>query len=79
LAAVVARDPDVVTVGSFVGIGSVNTTLNSGRLYIEIGSPDARKASAAAVMARLQHAVEGVHGITLHLQPAQDLQIETRV
>jgi multidrug efflux pump len=79
LAAVVARDPDVVTVGSFVGIGSVNTTLNSGRLYIDIGSPDARKSSAAAVMARLQHAVEGVHGITLHLQPAQDLQIETRV
>jgi multidrug efflux pump len=79
LAAVIGRDPDVVTVGSFVGIGSVNTTLNSGRLYIDIGSPDARKSSAAAVMARLQHAVEGVHGITLHLQPAQDLQIESRV
>jgi multidrug efflux pump len=79
LAAVVARDPDVVTVGSFVGIGSVNTTLNSGRLYIDIGSPDARKSSAAVVMARLQHAVEGVYGITLHLQPAQDLQIESRV
>jgi multidrug efflux pump len=76
---VIGRDPDVVTVGSFVGIGSVNTTLNSGRLYIDIGSPDARKSSAAAVMARLQHAVEGVHGITLHLQPAQDLQIESRV
>ncbi|QQO33725.1 efflux RND transporter permease subunit [Bradyrhizobium diazoefficiens] len=79
LAAVIARDGDVVTVGSFVGIGSVNTTLNSGRLYIDIGSPDARKSSAAAVMARLQHAAEGVHGITLHLQPAQDLQIESRV
>ncbi|MGX4801876.1 efflux RND transporter permease subunit [Bradyrhizobium guangdongense] len=78
LAAVIAEDPDVVTVGSFVGIGSVNTTLNSGRLYIDIGSPDARKSSAATVMARLQHAVEGVRGITLHLQPAQDLQIETR-
>jgi multidrug efflux pump len=79
LAAVIAHDGDVVTVGSFVGIGSVNTTLNSGRLYIDIGSPDARKSSAAAVMARLQHAVEGVHGIALHLQPAQDLQIESRV
>ncbi|HEY8334392.1 MAG TPA: efflux RND transporter permease subunit [Tardiphaga sp.] len=79
VAAIVARDPDVVTVDSFVGAGTVNTTLNSGRLYIDIGAPDGRKASAAAVMERLQAATAGVHGITLHLQPAQDLQIETQV
>jgi hydrophobe/amphiphile efflux-1 (HAE1) family protein len=79
VAAIIARDPDVVTVDSFVGAGTVNTTLNSGRMYIDIGAPDQRKASAAAVMARLQAAAAGVHGITLHLQPAQDLQIETQV
>jgi hydrophobe/amphiphile efflux-1 (HAE1) family protein len=79
VAALVSQDPDVVTVDSFVGIGTVNTTLNSGRLYIDIGAPDQRKASAAAVMERLRQATAGVHGITLHLQPAQDLQIETSV
>jgi hydrophobe/amphiphile efflux-1 (HAE1) family protein len=79
LAALIASDPDVVTVGSFVGIGAVNTTLNSGRLYIDIGNPDGRKSSAAAVMERLRRAVQNVHGITLYLQPAQDLQIESRV
>jgi hydrophobe/amphiphile efflux-1 (HAE1) family protein len=79
IAALIARDPDVVTVDSFVGAGTVNTTLNSGRLYIDIGAPDARKASAAVVMERLRAATAGIHGITLHLQPAQDLQIETRI
>ena len=79
VAALIARDPDVVTVDSFVGAGTANTTLNSGRLYIDIGAPDRRKASAAAVMERLRSATSAVHGITLHLQPAQDLQIETRV
>jgi multidrug efflux pump len=79
VAAIISRDPDVVTVDSFVGAGTVNTTLNSGRLYIDIGAPDQRKASVSAVMERLQAATAGVHGITLHLQPAQDLQIETQV
>jgi hydrophobe/amphiphile efflux-1 (HAE1) family protein len=79
VAALISRDPDVVTVDSFVGAGIVNTTLNSGRLYIDIGAPDHRKSSAADVMERLRQAVSGAGGMTLHLQPAQDLQIETRV
>jgi multidrug efflux pump len=80
VAEIVARDPAVVSVDSFVGAGSVNPTLNSGRLYINIGAPD-RRASGdklAAVIARLQRATAHVHGIALHLQPAQDIQIETR-
>jgi len=80
LAEIVAKDPAVVAVDSFVGAGSVNPTLNSGRLYINIGSPDhrARGDRLSVIMARLQQAVSGVTGITLHLQPAQDIQIETR-
>ncbi len=74
----VARDPDVRAVDSFVGAGTVNPTLNSGRLYIDIGSPDRRYATAAAVMRRLRMEVAGVPGITLHLQPVQDVTIETR-
>jgi hydrophobe/amphiphile efflux-1 (HAE1) family protein len=80
VAAIVACDPAVVSVDSFVGAGSVNPTLNSGRLYINIGAPDRRGPgdTLAAVKARLQRATSGVQGISLHLQPAQDIQIETR-
>jgi multidrug efflux pump len=80
VAEIVARDPAVVSVDSFVGAGSVNPTLNSGRLYINIGAPDRRAPgdTLAAVTARLQRATSGVQGISLHLQPAQDIQIETR-
>src|SRR5712691_1550000 len=78
LADIVKADPDVVAVDSFVGVGTVNSTLNSGRLYIDIGSPDRRHATAAQVMERLRRAVAAVSGITLHLQPVQDVTIETR-
>jgi hydrophobe/amphiphile efflux-1 (HAE1) family protein len=80
VAEIVARDPAVVAVDSFVGAGSVNPTLNSGRLYINIGAPDRRAPgdTLAVVTARLQRATAGVQGISLHLQPAQDIQIETR-
>ena len=78
VAEILARDPAVRAVDSFVGAGSVNPTLNSGRLYINIGPPDQRTDKLAAVIARLQEAAADVEGITLHLQPAQDIQIETR-
>jgi multidrug efflux pump len=78
LAEIIQRDPAVVAVDSFVGAGTVNPTLNSGRLYIDIGSPDQRKDSVQVVMERLRAATADLHDITLHLQPAQDLQIETR-
>jgi hydrophobe/amphiphile efflux-1 (HAE1) family protein len=78
LAEAIARDPAVRTVDSFVGVGTVNPTLNRGRLYIDVGPPDRRHASLEAVMRRLRAAVAGVPGITLHLQPVQDVTIETR-
>jgi len=78
LAAAIARDPAVHTVDSFVGVGTVNPTLNRGRLYIDIGAPDHRAASVETIMQRLHAAVAGVPGITLHLQPVQDVTIETR-
>ncbi len=78
LADVIARDPDVRRIDSFVGAGTINPTLNTGRLYIDIGSPDQRHISAAGIMRRLQNAVRAVPGIALHLQPVQDVTIETR-
>ena len=58
----------------------VNTTLNSGRLYIDIGRPwTAANRPRPTSWNGCEHATAGVHGITLHLQPAQDLQIESRI
>jgi hydrophobe/amphiphile efflux-1 (HAE1) family protein len=79
IAKIIARDPAVVSVSSFVGIGEDNPTVNSGRLYIDIGPPDRRSVSADEIMQRLHRAVDGVHDISLHLQPVQDIQIESRL
>ncbi|MDR3517456.1 MAG: efflux RND transporter permease subunit [Azospirillaceae bacterium] len=78
VAEILARDPAVQGVDSFVGTGTVNTALNTGRLYVDIGAPGARRDPLDVVLARLQQSVAGVTGITLHLQPVQDIQIETR-
>ena len=79
VAEVIQKDPDVVNVVSLIGVGDENATLNSGRLYIDIGSPDRRHATAARIMTRISEAVAAqVRDITLHLQPVQDIQIETR-
>ena len=75
---VVQRDPAVASIESFVGVGPVNATGNVGRLAINL-KPRGERDSAAAVIARLGRAVHAVEGITLFLQPAQDLQIDQRV
>ncbi|SFU76233.1 multidrug efflux pump [Methylobacterium sp. 174MFSha1.1] len=77
VAAIVSQDPAVRAVSSFVGAGTVNPTLNTGRLYLDIGPAD-RRDPAAIVIERLRRAVAAVPGIALHLQAAQDLTIETR-
>ncbi len=79
IADIVRRDPDVKSVASFVGAGTVNATVNSGRLYINLNSLDKRTTSAADIINRLRAATESVHGITLFMQAAQDVQIDSRV
>ena len=79
IADLVWRDPDVVSVASFVGAGSVNPTVNSGRLYINLKPRDSRKASADQIIARLRAATDSVQGISLFMQAAQDVQIDSRI
>jgi multidrug efflux pump subunit AcrB len=79
IAEIVRRDPDVVSVASFVGAGTVNATVNSGRLYINLKPRDSRKASAAQIVERLRTATESVEGISLFMQAAQDVQIDSRI
>jgi multidrug efflux pump len=74
----VLQDPDVATVASSIGADGTNATTNSGRLSIALKPRSARSASAAEIIARLQRKIASVEGITLYLQPVQDLQIESR-
>ena len=78
LSEVIARDPDVQRVAAFVGTGIVNPTQNTGRIYIVLKPRDQRE-GLAPIISRLSQASLAVSGITLYLQPSQDLQIDTRI
>ena len=77
-AKVVAEDPAVASVSSFIGVDGSNTTLNAGRMLINL-KPKGERESIDVVSQRLQHAVEKLGGISLYTQPVQDLTIEDRV
>jgi hydrophobe/amphiphile efflux-1 (HAE1) family protein len=79
IAAIVERDPDVASVASFVGAGTVNSTVNSGRLYITLKPRNQRRAGAQQIIRRLSDATASVQGIALFMQAAQDVQIDSRV
>ncbi len=79
IAEIVQRDPDVVNVASFVGAGTVNATVNTGKLYIALKPRDRRKEGADEIIARLREATRNVPGITLSMQAVQDVQIDSRV
>jgi len=76
---VVLQDPAVDSLSSFIGVDGANTTLNSGRLLINLKAKHARDADASAVIRRMQPKVDAVAGISLFMQPVQDLTIENRV
>ena len=79
LAEILERDPDVASVASFVGGGTVNPTVSQGRLYLTLKPRKQRKANADEIMARLHAATRDAEGINLFLQAAQDIQIDSRV
>ena len=79
IADLVRQDPDVASVSSFVGTGTINPTLNTGRLTINLKALEERSASADEVIARLRGKVRDVEGIALYMQSVQDLQIDSRV
>jgi multidrug efflux pump len=79
LARVILKDPDVVSLSSFIGVDGVNMLPNSGRIQINLKSRDERSDDAEAVIRRLQPHLNEVQGITLYLQPVQDLTVEDRI
>jgi multidrug efflux pump len=80
VAKVVLEDPAVESLSSFIGVDGINTTLNSGRILINL-KPLAERSGVRAieVIRRLQPKLAAVEGIALYMQPVQDLTIEDRV
>ena len=79
LARVILEEPAVESLSSFIGVDGTNTTLNSGRMYINLKPLGERMAGAGEIIRRIEARVAEVDGITLHLQPVQDLTVEDRV
>src|SRR5690606_37442700 len=75
------QDPDVAAVSSFIGVDGSNPTLNNGRMQIALKPQSERSGDLKTVMARLQDALHGGAdlGLTVYMQPVQDLPIEGRV
>ncbi|MBZ5681161.1 MAG: multidrug efflux RND transporter permease subunit [Acidobacteriia bacterium] len=79
LAKVILQDKDVESLSSFIGVDGTNPTPNSGRIQINLKPRDQRRDDASAIIRRLQPELTRVEGITLYMQPVQDLTVEDRV
>jgi multidrug efflux pump len=77
-AAAIKGDPDVVSVVSVIGAGSVNPTTNVGRLVMTLKPRGTRADDVALVIARLKQRVASIPGMTIYFQPVQDVQIGTQ-
>jgi multidrug efflux pump len=79
LTKVILQDPAVASLSSFIGVDGTNVTLNSGRFLINLKPLGTRRINASEVIRRLQPQLDKVEGITLYMQPVQDLTVEDRV
>jgi len=79
LAAIILQDPAVESLSSFIGADGTNTTLNSGRMSINLKPLNVRKISASNVIRRLQTSLQPVEGIVLYMDPVQNITVDDRV
>jgi multidrug efflux pump len=80
LAKIILADPAVESLSSFIGADGTNTTLNSGRFSINLKPlADRGHLSAANVIRRLQSKLQDVQGMTLYMQPVQNITVDDRV
>jgi multidrug efflux pump len=79
LAKAILKDPDVVSLSSFIGIDGTNMLPNSGRVQINLKPREERTDDAPTIIRRLQTSLGDVKGITLYMQPVQDLTVEDRI
>jgi multidrug efflux pump len=79
LAAAILTDPDVASLSSFIGVDGNNVTLNSGRFLINLKPRADRSVTVSDVIRRLRTETANVAGITLYMQPVQDLTLDTTI
>ena len=79
LASVILKDPAVESLSSFIGQDATNPTMNSGRMSINLKPLDQRHMSASDVIRRLTRSLQQVQGITLFMQPVQNITVSDRV
>jgi multidrug efflux pump len=79
LAVAILTDPDVLSLSSFIGVDGNNVTLNSGRFLINLKPRGSRSGSVADSIRRLKQETAGVSGITLYMQPVQDLTLDNTI
>jgi multidrug efflux pump len=78
MAQIILQDPAVESLSSFIGADGINTTLNSGRISINL-KPINERIGASDVIRRLQRSLKNVEGIQLYMQPVQDITVDDRV
>ena len=76
VAEAILKDPDVAGLSSFIGVDGINQTQNTGRFLINLKPHDERRLTATQIIRRIQHEISGIVGITLYMQPVQDLTID---
>ena len=79
VAKVILRDPAVESLSSFIGIDGINTTLNSGRIQINLKPLAERRDNVSDIIRRIRADMAGVRGIELFMQPVQDLTVDDKV
>jgi multidrug efflux pump len=79
LAAATLKDPDVDSLSSFIGVDGSNMTLNSGRFLINLKPKDDRSLNATQIARRLNQETAGIQGVSLYLQPVQDLSVDAAI
>jgi len=79
MAEAILKDPDVVSLSSFIGVDGTNSTLNTGRMLINLKPREERKNTASEIIRRLAIETQSVRSIQAYMQPVQDLSIDDRV
>ena len=79
VAEAILKDPDVQGLSSFIGVDGTNQTQNTGRFLINLKPHDERSLTATQIMRRIQKEISGIVGITLYMQPVQDLTIDATI
>ncbi len=79
LAAEILKNPDVESLSSFIGIDGTNTTVNTGRMLVNLKAKSDRKGSATDTIRALQTQLQSLAGISAYMQPVQDLTIDDQV